>query len=71
MKKLHHLKTWFKAYLNYILGVFPLSSVTSELEMLHLLIVLSLILFSDNKVSGFWFFFVWFSKTSFLIISFQ
>lgn len=33
--------TCFKAYLNYNLGVFPLSSVTSELEILHLLIVLS------------------------------
>lgn len=67
-KKMHNFQTWFKAYLNYILGVFPLPSVTSESEILHLLIVQSWFLFSDNKVSGF---FVWFSKTSFLIITFQ
>lgn len=38
---MHNFKTWSKAYWNYILGTFPLSSVTFEQEILNLLIVLS------------------------------
>lgn len=52
-KKMHHLKTQFKAYLNYILGVFPLSSVTSKSEILHLLIVLSWFYSQIIKFQGF------------------
>lgn len=59
---MHHFKTWFKAYLIYILGVFPLPSVTSKSEILHLLIVLIFILFTDVysqiiKFQGFFYLF--------------
>jgi len=40
-KKTRRFQTWPKAYWNYVLEMFPLSSVTFESKILNLLVALS------------------------------